>query len=331
MKDIEEFRQYLSESDVEREDEISEETQGLITEETTGLTPEEEYYQIIANTVAYAEWNIGDILEDPTYEGAKYKVQDVIKNNKGLQIVVLAPLGKTDPPNPPIFACRGTLNMANVVDDLGKVIGKQGLMPSFSQIEQQLEELTEKYGSAVICGHSLGGAIAQILTAKYCDRLTAEGKPWVKKCIHFNAPGCGKKITKEYATKKRGLEDPPEIIAWHQGKDIVYKAGGPHLEADKELIVIKKWKKNVVKQILTAHSDLSLQRQRTYGQRLKVKNYQKGLSKEKRKGVAVGVEGVRDTVRHVTSTGIKKMITTPQEQAIVRADKLRAFIGGQPE
>lgn len=314
------LRKSLSKEEVD-EGLTSSEVHSLITDEMRGLTPEEEYYQIMANKVAYADWNIGDVIEDPSYEGGEYKVKDVIKNDKGLQIVVLVPVIETDPPDPPIFACRGTLNMPNVVDDLGKVIGKSGLTPSLDRVEEQFGTLTERYGSAVICGHSLGGAIAQILTAKYCDRSTEDGQPWIKKCLHFNSPGCGKKTAKEYATKKKELLDPPEVIAWHQGKDVVYKAGGPHLEADKELIVIKKWKKNVVKQILAAHSDLSIKEQRTDQHRMKVR----GPHKEKRV-LAVGVEGVRDSVRNVASLGIKTMAVTPHDRAIERTDKLRTFI-----
>ena len=151
-----------------------------------------EYYHIMGCFVSYGKWKKGHEFETPHPNLPNYEVREIIKNSKGLQIVVLTPKG--DVPDgvnmPPIFCCRGTVssNLHNVLDDMNNHIGQYSFEQSEEQIREVLNDVTNEYGPAVISGHSLGGAIAQVMTTAFCDQENDWDQPLINSTYHYNAP-----------------------------------------------------------------------------------------------------------------------------------------------
>ena len=188
-----------------------------------------EFYRICGSQISYESWNKGDAIGH-----AGYKVDEVITNKLGLQIVVLV---SEIAGNPPVFCCRGTENVQNIIDDLGKNIGEYGFEPSRDQIEDTLIRLLKDHGPAVITGHSLGGALAQIIAATFTQATSKKYQSSIiKEVYHFNAPGVGERYASMYDKSKliclsRGCA-PPIVHSARHNRDIVYHAGGKHIEAN---------------------------------------------------------------------------------------------------
>ncbi len=193
----------------------------------------EDYYQIMGCKFAYAHWEKGDIISGPHAKLSDYEVYEVISNKKGLQIIVLKPLDET---SAPIICCRGTTkhNLHNLVDDFNKNIGQYSLEDSKEHILTTLQQVAQKYGPVVIAGHSLGGAIAQHLTAEYCDQKTSSGQPLIKSTYLYSAPGPGKEAAEKYEQKRKNLPEDkrPKVFEYYDSRDVVVLAGGSHLKAD---------------------------------------------------------------------------------------------------
>ena len=197
----------------------------------------EDFYQVVGCVAAYRKWKVGDQIKGPRPNLPDFKVDRVIKNKKGLQIVVLVPdPSPSDKSIPPILCCRGTRippNPHNLVDDMNDHIGQYSLEESKDEIGQKLAEVAEKYGPAVISGHSLGGAIAQNITTEFCDRQTPTGSTLIGATYHFNSPGVGEEVATLYEQKieKMAAEIQPKVYAYHHAGDVVSLAGGPHIKA----------------------------------------------------------------------------------------------------
>lgn len=208
-----------------------------LTNETEKNKMLEDYYQIMGCVVSYGKWKEGDIITGPHPNLSDYKVNKIIKNDKGLQIVVLTPL-TPDQNLSPIFCCRGTThNPHTLIDDLNSHIGQYSVMDSKKTILETLEEITKEHGSAVITGHSLGGAIAQVITANCCNLKNAHSKPLIKSLYHFNAPGVGKEVAEGYANNIKSIPEieRPRVFKYYHAGDVVALAGGAHLKADVEI------------------------------------------------------------------------------------------------
>ena len=116
---------------------------------------------------------------------------------------------------------------------MNKHIGQYSFEKSDNQILQTLTEVTKKYGSAVVTGHSLGVAIAQVMTAKFCGLTNPSSEqPLIKSTYHFSAPGVGQVIASEYKNKLKNLpkERQPHVASYYHTGDVVVMAGGEHLE-----------------------------------------------------------------------------------------------------
>lgn len=194
-----------------------------------------DFYQVMGCVASYRKWEKGDVVQGPHPKLPNYEVAKVITNAKGLQIVVLVPFpAPTDKSVPPIFCCRGTTsNPHNLLDDMNAHIGQYSLQESLQEIGSTLHDVSKRFGPVIISGHSLGGAIAQGLAAEFCDHCSPEGNPMIKATYHFNAPGVGKEVAKQYKEKISKLEagKQPRVYAFRHIGDMVSWAGGSHIPA----------------------------------------------------------------------------------------------------
>jgi hypothetical protein len=197
-----------------------------------------DFYQICGQEIGYGDWKVGEIVDAGQNMGT-YKIDKIITNEKGLHITVLIP---QEEGHPPVLCCRGTVNnLHNIIDDMGKVIGLYGFEPSEEEILETLRKLAIDHGPAVITGHSLGGALAQVIAAKlgdYTITRSSDGQEvsLVKEIYHYNAPGIGKKMKNAYMSVCSRLQADgvvcPKIFSFRHVNDVVSLTGSDHLPAD---------------------------------------------------------------------------------------------------
>lgn len=197
-----------------------------------------DFYQIAGCNISYGAWKEGDIIPGPDKTLSDYTVKKIIKNKKGLQIVVLVPLNKEDQNAAPILCCRGTTpNPHNFIDDLQEQIGSYGYDEAAREaVGNELHDLAGEYGSAVVTGHSLGGAIAQRITVDNCNQ-TNNDVPVIKSTFLFSSPGVGETTASEYEEKKAAMPEDkrPKVHEYYNKWDVVPLAGGSHIHADKRI------------------------------------------------------------------------------------------------
>lgn len=260
-----------------------------------------DYYQIMGCVFAYGAWNIGHKVPGPLLN-TFYQVEKVIKNKKGLQIIVLAPEGFR---GAPIICCRGTTphKVHNFVDDFQAQIGHYSLQGSYGEILDAFLEAAEKYGPVIITGHSLGGAIAQNLLAGYCHLKTVAEVPLIQSTYTFNSPGSGEEMERKYQKNRNKMleEERPKLYRYYDGRDIVTLAGGRHLKADKVYQVGRFAISNLlspVKMITEAHS---------WTQLISELEVEEGKESTVRRTLQMVIEKMRNIV-----SGIFKFILTKQ-------------------
>lgn len=227
-----------------------------------GLT---DYYQVMGCQAAYRiDLKQGDKVPGP-YPDTSYTVQQVVSNKRGFHVVFLVP----DKPCPkefsPIVCCRGTIppDTKNLVDDLmTNSIGEWSYESSRGEVRSAFQKVAEEFGPAVITGHSLGGAIAQLITADFCSEPKISGQHFIKEVYHFNAPGVGTEMASSYKEqlKKLDQEYHPKVFAYRHHDDVVSLSGGSHLKATEKIVLGEKnlsWKEVInpnVKSAGKAHS-----------------------------------------------------------------------------
>jgi pimeloyl-ACP methyl ester carboxylesterase len=268
-----------------------------------------DYYQVMGCIVSYGEWKEGETVLGPGHGLPDYKVHKVIKNEQGLQIVVLEPLTKAGIPASPIFCCRGTTaNLHNFLDDLNHHIGDYSFQASREEIGKTLQKLAENYGPAIITGHSLGGAIAQLITATFGDRKTTTGKPQIEAVHHFCAPGVGQQAANRF--RKIPKESRPKVYQYYHARDIVPLAGGPHLPTDKITLIgsVKITDFLSTQLIQWAHSWTQL-----ISESRKVKFKATSLKQPKREFAQLWLEGIRRKISSIAQKIIRKKIESEKK------------------
>lgn len=224
------------------------------------------FYYVMGLQVAYGKWDEGAIIKGPHAEMADYQVREVITHPHGLQIVVLFPTNIVDPSEKPtpIFCCRGSCTIHNLFDDLGSTVGSFSFDPAREMIKKSLLEIGHQYGPVVLTGHSLGGALCQLITANFCDIQVDKGHSIVKEVHMYNAPGVGTKTAHQYALKREALkpEYRPDVYHARHIHDVVSVGGGRHIQIDYHQDIgewnlpMKPYK--MVKEVIAAHSRIDV-------------------------------------------------------------------------
>lgn len=123
----------------------------------------------------------------------------------------------------PVVALRGTANMKGVQDDVNKQgVGSYQFRANRGTIAGMLSAAG---GGAVVCGHSLGGALAQ---------LTAVHLSGVARVVTFQSPGISKDDADAFKAKQAKAAPEDRITSTHYRKDgdIVHAAGDDLTEGD---------------------------------------------------------------------------------------------------
>lgn len=195
-----------------------------------------DFYQIAGCLVSYGAWKIGDTILGPDKQLSDYTVRNVIKNKKGLQIVVLVPKNRDDKNATPILCCRGTTaDLHNILDDAHPRIGAYSYDDETKEaVRDEMSKLAAEYGPVLVTGHSLGGAVATRIHIDFCDQMNEEGTSFLKETHSFGAPGVGGTAANEYDAKRSEIPEDrrPKVIIHRNKYDIVPLAGGKHIHAD---------------------------------------------------------------------------------------------------
>lgn len=209
-----------------------------------------DYYQIMGCQAAYrGDLKKGDKIPGP-YPETSYTVQEIVSNKRELRILFLVP----DKPCPkefsPIVCCRGTIppDTKNLIDDLMTAsIGEWSYESSRGEVRAAFQKVAGEYGPAVITGHSLGGALAQMITTDFSGEPKLTGQHFIKEVYHFNAPGIGKERATQFKEELETLDKQfhPKVFSYRHQNDIVSLAGGSHLKATSKVVLADKelsWK-----------------------------------------------------------------------------------------
>jgi|GEM_PF-3249301 len=208
-------------------------------------------YQALAAASYYYQLHQNKIIE--TAFGS-YMIRYVIENNQGLRVLYFEPIGEWIIKTPPVLSIRGTVsgNAANAFDDLHSSIGSLTFESGKKELFELLTNSLIKFPQGcVLVGHSLGGAIAQQIAAYF---------PYgglISRVYHYNSPGIGRSLVKQYKEICEKLEVCPEIIEVRHECDLLSYFGGYHLPVTKRIVV----KDNESNEIITykkAHEILRL-------------------------------------------------------------------------
>jgi hypothetical protein len=133
----------------------------------------------------------------------------------------------SDTEEPPILVIRGTepTDIPDLLDDLNpRSVGHKQFYTNKDEIKQWLE--TNK-GAAVI-GHSLGGALSQLVTAEFPNL--------VKETVTFNSPGISRSIADDFNDHQSREDVDVEVTHYIVSGDIVSLAGEAYLDGEAYLI-----------------------------------------------------------------------------------------------
>lgn len=177
--------------------------------------------ELLSKTLCYREPPLGSIILMPNkktgtiiyvlksiietgFGFVAYHYQSVEKQIKYKNILVIR--GSN-------FHPSGLDSISCYINDFGFHIGEEALMSSLNRIN----DIFRDENDFILCGHSLGGTIAQGLTCLYANHI--------KKLYTFCAPGIPKYLRNMFEEKKRNIK----IKIQRSIFDIVHLFGGSHL------------------------------------------------------------------------------------------------------
>ncbi len=199
--------------------------------------------EIFAKDTAYRDWDIGDYVHlDPEtqkqelYPDSGYIVDQIWNDlNTGLYA-----LGLTNPNEAPVLVIRGTeLTFGDIINDLNaESIGDEQFDQNFKFSTASLNPEEERKNESIkdwldnstkfrpyVTGHSLGGAITQLIGANYTDNGDE-----LAEIVTFNSPGIDSSESGKFNPSK--VEGVTHYI---NVGDIVSMAGQSYLEGEAKL------------------------------------------------------------------------------------------------
>ena len=180
-------------------------------------TPSHEDYQTLVSK-AYSSYTKGQAVGVDDYT-----VNEIFGNpNSGFYA-----LGLYSDTKPPVFVIRGTGDADDIFDDTNpQSIGYGQFSAYQSQILAWLEKAgREKGRTPDITGHSLGGAIAQLVAANFPTK--------VKQVVTFNSPGISRSMANHFSSGGANKNDVTHYIV---SGDLVSMAGEAYIAGRVSLI-----------------------------------------------------------------------------------------------
>lgn len=178
--------------------------------------------EYIAHHIAYNPSSLKDKTKSAPLEAAGYDIDNysIRVGPNGFQAVLIMPKSNSEGLKP-ILAFRGTLSFQGVSTDLDtQQVGHH----QYNANEQEINELVARAGGKVdVTGHSLGGAMAQIFTAR--------NPGLVNNLVTFQSPGISAEEVDAGNERISELDekDRPNIAHHIMDNDLVDTAGEKNL------------------------------------------------------------------------------------------------------
>ncbi|MEO0969588.1 MAG: DUF4157 domain-containing protein, partial [Cyanobacteria bacterium J06639_18] len=176
--------------------------------------------EYVAHHVVYDHYALKDPEQSAILKRAGYNIKKVYwrTGRYGFQACLILPSSNHRKTPTPILAIRGTDSLGGLSTDFDFAqVGSNQFLANRKQISELLN-LAE--GSVDLTGHSLGGAVAQIIATNF------PGK--VRNLVTFQSPGINLSTQSKFNRLKKS--EQPEHITHHiAGRDLVDFAGGGRL------------------------------------------------------------------------------------------------------
>lgn len=194
------------------------------------------FFEVIAKAIVYREIKIGTVIF--AYGNVAYNVVHICVTGKGCTAYLLKLIGKSRSseyvPQYVLTFSGSKLNPSGLDcssywgNDLAREIGQEAFESGHCYFERLKDDFVDSRVKMVVCGHSIGGKIAQDFTAKYPEL--------VSKLITFSAPGVSEH-THKLLDFYESTHLPIPIESHVASGDFVPTVGGYHLGAKRSKYV----------------------------------------------------------------------------------------------
>jgi hypothetical protein len=238
----------------------------LVRQEPSELMDQFEYFEYLAHTLAYnaEKPEVQHPFKLPHQQGSLYKlVMPHVNLRQGIKLYFVLPLDENDNDIKILF--RGTKDHASVMRDVEDVApGSSTFQLAVHQIFTAFNKVLSDQGkshstlSVTICGHSLGGADAQMFLGQLLKRMKDwhenhdaaghEATPYRKirrvRLATFNSAGILKVYADEFAkdaTRLKTIFPALDLQGYclHSAGDMVQQTGDGHLLAKIPHLIMK--------------------------------------------------------------------------------------------
>lgn len=150
----------------------------------------------------------------------------IVQGEADMQLLALRPLSKP-PQHPPILAFRGSQQLNDWVGRGGDLDVAEVGHGQFHRNERLIKgKLLELGGKAIVTGHSLGGAIAQITACEFPDSIS--------RIVTFQAPGISQSEVLKLQRHNESQPKNSQVSSTHYrvNGDLAPQAGEAHTAGD---------------------------------------------------------------------------------------------------